>query len=91
MVRSKTKIVARLQFDSSGQGRMSTVFDELDMTMPPIPKLVEEKLAILRIADANARINSIGFRTAGNVFYLWFTPEEIKQLKESTHETIGEV
>lgn len=63
-----------------GRGFMNSVYGELDTTFPPTPRLVDEKLAMLKMCNKGQRVDGVGKRQSSNIFYLWFTPEEVKEL-----------
>jgi len=85
MINSPTKISARVTVNPDGGGFMNSVFGELDTTFPPTPRLVDEKLAMLKMCTKGQRVEGVGKRQSSNIFYLWFTPEEVKELlKEKT-------
>ena len=89
MIKSRSKITARLELGVDGGGRMSSVFGELDIdiSVPPVPAIIEEKLAILKLADIGARIPNVGKRQSRNIFYLWFTEDEVRQIKQIKQES----
>ena len=88
MIKSRSKVTARLELGPEGGGRMSSVFGELDIDIstPPLPALVEEKLAILRLADIGTRISGVGKRQSRTIFYLWFTKDEVEQIAKLKHD-----
>lgn len=66
--------------NEKGAGYMNSVYGELDLKFPPTPRLVDEKLSMLKLCAKGQRVDGVGKRQSDNVFYLWFTPEEVKQL-----------
>lgn len=86
MINSPTKISARVTVNQEGAGFMNSVYGELDLKFPPTPRLVDEKLSMLKMCSKGQRVEGVGKRQSNNIFYLWFTPEEVKELlMEKTH------
>lgn len=91
----EVEISARLEMRPDDTGRVTSVYGELDMDIPPMPLTIESKYAVLKLCDKGVRVPDIGKRQSENIFYLWFTEKEVKQVTEevkqlkrsSEHET----
>jgi hypothetical protein len=78
----EVEIAARLEMQPDGTGRVTSVYGELDVTIPPMPPLMESKYAILKLCEKGTRVRDVGKRQSENIFYLWFDQSELKQVVE---------
>lgn len=49
--------------------------------VPPMPKVIEEKIALLDVSGRGERVMGVGKKQSATVYYLHFTPKEIQQLE----------
>ena len=82
MMKSAEMIVVRAELNADGTGRLNSIYGEFDAEIPPTPELVEERIAILKLCDKGVRVEGVGKRQSGSIFYLHFTVEEAKQVNE---------
>ena len=80
------EIAARLEMQPDGTGRVTSVYGELDVDIPPMPALMESKYAMLKLCEKGARVPDIGKRQSDKIFYLWFSPDELKQVVQEINE-----
>jgi hypothetical protein len=78
----EVEIAARLEMQPDGTGRVTSVYGELDTTIPPMPPLMESKYAILKLCEKGARVPEVGKRQSDSIFYLWFDMAEFRQVAE---------
>jgi len=78
----KVEVSARLEMRPDNTGRITSIFGELDVAIPPMPPLMESKYAILKLCEKGTRIQNVGKRQSENIFYLWFDQSELKQVVE---------
>lgn len=55
-------------------------------SMPPFPKIVDEKIAILKLTGQGVRVPGVGKKQSALVYYLHFTVDEIKQMESDYEE-----
>lgn len=78
----EVEVSARLEMSSDGIGRLTSVYGELDLLIPPVPPLIESKYAILKLCEKGARIPDVGKRQSHDIYYLWFNQDEFRQVVE---------
>lgn len=78
-------IAARVEMvvGSTEEGRMVSIYSELDMKFPPMPDLVRERLAVVRLLPKGERLANVGKRQGTDVFYLYFTEEEVNAITQT--------
>lgn len=78
-------IAARVEMssDSTEEGRMVSIYSELDMKFPPMPDIVRERLAVVRLLAKGERVANVGKRQGADVFYLYFTEEEVNAITKT--------
>lgn len=76
----------RVAFDESEEkyGWVFSAQSSLEFEVPPYPKVLEEKLALLRLLDVKGKADGVGQRKFKNVFYVIFNEDEYKQLVKQT-------
>lgn len=62
---------------------MVSIYSELDMKFPPMPDLVRERLAVVRLLPKGERVANVGKRQGADVFYLYFTEEEVNAITQT--------
>ncbi len=77
---NKIEVSARLEMRPDNTGRITSIYGELDCEVPPIPPLLEAKYAILKLCEKGVRIPEVGKRHSENIFYLWLSAEEAKEV-----------
>jgi hypothetical protein len=77
---NKVEVSARLEMRPDNTGRITSIYGELDCDVPPMPPLLEAKYAVLKLCDTGVRIPEVGKRHAENIFYLWLSAEEVKEI-----------
>jgi hypothetical protein len=72
----------RVAFDESEEeyGWVFSSQSSLEFEVPPFPKVLKEKLALLRLLDVKGKADGVGQRKLKNVFYVFFTEDEYRQL-----------
>lgn len=80
MINSDQKVSARLDLRPDGKGRMTSIYGELDMDIPPTPQLVAEKIALLKLCALGTRVQGVGKKQREGIYYLWFTRNEVKEV-----------
>lgn len=81
-MKSTTKVTVRAEINIDGTGRIGSIFGELDAEIPPTPKLIAERIALLKICDVGAKLNGIGRRMFHSIYYIYLTDVEAKQISE---------
>lgn len=76
----EVEISARLEMNTDGTGRVTSVYGELDMDVPPMPAVLESKYAILKLCEKGTRVPDVGKRQSHCIYYLWLTQNEMKQV-----------
>jgi len=77
----------RVAFDDSEDEEYGWVFSaqsSLEFEVPPFPKVLEEKLALLKLLNVKGKADGVGQRKLKNVFYVFFTEDEYQQLVKQT-------
>ncbi len=82
----EVEIAARLEMQPDGTGRVTSVYGELDVKIPPMPPLMESKYAILKLCEKGVRVPEVGKRQSDSIFYLWFDQTELKQVVEEIRD-----
>ena len=82
MMKSAEKITVRAELNANGSGRLNSIYGEFDAEIPPTPKLVAERIALLKMCDVGARVDGVGKRQSELIFYLHFTSDESKRVTE---------
>ena len=80
----------RVAFDDSEDEEYGWVFSaqsSLEFEVPPFPKVLEEKLALLRLLNVKGKADGVGQRKLKNVFYVLFTEDEYQQLVKQTERS----
>lgn len=81
-MKSPSKVTVRVEMQSSGNGRMSSIFGELDADIPPTPELIAERIALLKLCDVSNRLDGIGKRQSNSIYYVHLTPTEARKVSE---------
>ncbi len=76
----KVEVSARLEMRPDNTGRITSIFGELDCDVPPMHPLLEAKYAILKMCDKGVRIPEVGKRQSDDIFYLWLSETEVKEI-----------
>jgi hypothetical protein len=58
----------------------------LEFQVPPFPKILDEKLALLRLVDKGGSVDGLGKRKLAHVFYVVFDEQEYEQLEKEVME-----
>lgn len=76
----------RVAFEDSEEeyGWVFSAQSSLEFEVPPYPKVLEEKLALLKLLDVKGKADGVGQRKLKNVFYVFFTEDEYQQLVKQT-------
>ena len=76
----------RVAFEESEEeyGWVFSAQSSLEFEVPPYPKVLEEKLALLKLLDVKGKADGVGQRKLKNVFYVFFTEDEYQQLVKQT-------
>ena len=82
MMKSVEKITVRAELNANGSGRLNSIYGEFDAEIPPTPKLIEERIALLKMCSVGAKVDEVGKRQSESIFYLYFTSDESKQVSE---------
>jgi hypothetical protein len=90
MITSEKKVSARLELSPDGHGRLSSIYGELDMSVPPTPLLIQEKLSLLKLCDKGTRVEGVGKKQNNNLYYLWFSKKEVQEVLNQRKILIGE-
>lgn len=79
----------RVAFDESedNYGWVFSAQSSLEFEVPPYPKVLEEKLALLRLLDVKGKADGVGQRKLKNVFYVFFNEDEYQQLVKQVETT----
>lgn len=77
-------VTARVEMKDfeSDEGRMVSIYSELDMIFPPMPKLIAERIALLRMLDYGKKIEGLGKRVNTTVMYIYFSEEDINAIRK---------
>lgn len=80
----------RVAFDESEEeyGWVFSAQSNLEFEVPPYPKVLEEKLALLRLLNVKGKADGVGQRKLKNVFYVFFNEDEYRQLVKQV-ETVN--
>lgn len=87
----EVEISARLEMNSDNTGRITSIYGELDLDVPPMPQLIESKYAILKLCEKGTRVPDIGKRQSDSIYYLWFNDAELKEVVKEIKQRKGEV
>lgn len=85
------KVVARgrLEYDcpDTKEGLLSYWVHDVSykISMPPIPSIVQEKVALLDMMGVKNTLRGVGKKQSPYVYYIHFNMQELKQM-ESEHE-----
>ena len=82
----EVEISARLEVNPDGTGRVTSIYGELDMSVPPMPELIESKYAVLKLCEKGVRVPDVGKRQSDSIFYLWLTVSEMKEVQKQIAE-----
>lgn len=76
----------RVAFEDSEEeyGWVFSAQSSLEFEVPPYPKVLEEKLALLKLLDVKGKADGVGQRKLKNVFYVFFNEDEYQQLVKQT-------
>ena len=80
----ETEIAVRMEINADGTGRLTSIFGELDTNIPPMSPILEAKYAMLKLCSKGTRVPDVGKRQSENIFYLWLSEAEFKQIKQET-------
>lgn len=87
----EVEISARLEMNPDNTGRITSIYGELDLDVPPMPQLIESKYAILKLCEKGTRVPDIGKRQSDSIYYLWFNDAELKEVVKEIKQRKGEV
>ena len=87
----EVEVSARLEMRPDNTGRITSIYGELDIDVPPMPGLVESKYAMLKLCEKGTRVPEIGTRQSDNIYYLWFDDAELKQVVREIKQLKGEL
>jgi len=76
------EISARLEIEPDGKGRVTSIYGELDMRIPPMPPSIESRYAILKLCEVGVRVPAVGKRQSEKIYYLWFNDAELQTVME---------
>lgn len=87
----EVEISARLEMNPDNTGRITSIYGELDLDVPPMPQLIESKYAILKLCEKGTRVPDIGKRQSDSIYYLWFNDAELKEVVKEIKRQKGEL
>lgn len=82
----EVEISARLEMRPDNTGRITSVYGELDIDIPPMPQLIEAKFAVLKLCEKGTRVPQVGKRQSDSIYYLWFDSAELKAVVKEIKE-----